>query len=624
MFSALPTHKTLYLLPLVTLLVSLLGITPPHVSGAPAAAMIRAEKWEHTAWDRSRSGSMRETYARGYRTRTYDSTVHGSSFRFNAIGPVWDAQMRPGAISRLWVRASMDGSAWSDWMAVTPDEDVVRTGANYGNLLVLSGLYAQYRLELSAPMSGTLPGVSRVSLTFIDSQAGPERMSASRPGVAHAADLRLPGVISRAGWGAQESLRYDGSGREVWGREYVAPRKAIIHETVTINNDPNPAATVRAIYYYHAVTRGWGDIGYNYLVDAQGRIYEGRAGGVNVVGGHGRCFNYGTVGISVLGEYSRTEPTRASVAAIERILAWEFERNGIDPYGHGSLGAYAPKDIPNIAAHVDLAGVCGNTHQDPGVLLRNKFPQIRNDVAALLGGAPSAPVEPAPQPAPAVPEPDLPRPANPAPEQPAGTNPEPAYYVRGTGGRGLYLREGPGTDSSPLLVVPEGTRIQEVTSPIDGWVWTSYGGQKGYLWHGYLWEIPGTRGAARPAQPSPAPPAALDGSLRVGGSAVISGTPGALNLRKGPGMEYPAVGRMWEGMGVTITGEPRGGWYPLVYTDGAGRELRGWAWGEYLEPGQGRTAQAAGAMALAGAMGLPAWHVRRKRRMVEIPEPVRR
>ena len=58
----------------------------------------------------------------------------------------------------------------------------------------------------------------------------------------------------------------------------------IIHHTATQNQKADPAATVRAIY--HTVTQGWGDIGYNFLVDWHGNVYEGRCGGANVVGGH--------------------------------------------------------------------------------------------------------------------------------------------------------------------------------------------------------------------------------------------------------------------------------------------------------------------------------------------------
>jgi hypothetical protein len=67
---------------------------------------------------------------------------------------------------------------------------------------------------------------------------------------------------------------------------------------VTQNQKADPAATMRAIYYYHAVTQGWGDIGYNFLVDWHGNVYEGRYGGTNVVGGHSLQYNYGSLSAS--------------------------------------------------------------------------------------------------------------------------------------------------------------------------------------------------------------------------------------------------------------------------------------------------------------------------------------
>src|SRR5207248_3521731 len=126
----------------------------------------------------------------------------------------------------------------------------------------------------------------------------------------------LPAVIPRAGWGADESLRYDSSGKEIWPPAFWPIQKLIVHHTDTQNNDPDPPATIRSIYYYHAVTQGWGDIGYNFLIDEQGRIYEGRhtldygvgippteedTSGNVVTGAHAQGFNSGTVGIALLG-----------------------------------------------------------------------------------------------------------------------------------------------------------------------------------------------------------------------------------------------------------------------------------------------------------------------------------
>ncbi len=141
----------------------------------------------------------------------------------------------------------------------------------------------------------------------------------------------IPPVIPRAGWGADETIRFDPWGEERWLSQYFPLQKLIVHHTAGANGDPNPAATVRAIYYYHAVTQDWGDIGYNYLIDAAGRIYEGRhsreywngasptsddGAGLVIAGGHALYHNAGTMGIALLGTFTSAaaHPGRPSVA----------------------------------------------------------------------------------------------------------------------------------------------------------------------------------------------------------------------------------------------------------------------------------------------------------------------
>src|SRR5207253_2037642 len=128
-----------------------------------------------------------------------------------------------------------------------------------------------------------------------------------------------PPVVTRAQWGADESIRKN-------NQKYAPITKLFVHHTVTSPDgpDPDPAATVRAIYAYHVQGNGWDDIGYNFLIDAQGRVYEGRwardyAPGETptgedlnengVVGAHVLNHNIGSAGIAMLGDFSNGEPT---------------------------------------------------------------------------------------------------------------------------------------------------------------------------------------------------------------------------------------------------------------------------------------------------------------------------
>jgi hypothetical protein len=226
-------------------------------------------------------------------------------------------------------------------------------------------------------------------------------MERSRRGLRAApASGLLPAVIPRAGWGADESLRFDSSGKEIWPPAFWPIQKLIVHHTDTQNNDPDPAATVRSIYYYHAVTQGWGDIGYNFLIDESGRIYEGRhsrdyapgetptgrdSSGRGVTAAHAQGFNSGTVGIALLGTLTSQDATPAARDALERLLAWEAYSTGLDPeasptYVNPVSGQQAT--FPNIAGHRDVGAT-----ECPGSVFYSTLPAIRADVAARVDAA---------------------------------------------------------------------------------------------------------------------------------------------------------------------------------------------------------------------------------------------
>ena len=171
----------------------------------------------------------------------------------------------------------------------------------------------------------------------------------------------MPPIVPRAAWGADESIRR--------GPPSYAPavRFAIVHHTAGVNNytRAQAPAIVRAIELYHVQGNGWNDIGYNFLVDRFGTIYEGRYGGITraVIGAHALGFNTGSVGISVLGSYGSTPPSAAAQTALERLLSWRLDLAHVNPLGlvtviSGGSERY-PKGVP-----VTLRVVSG--HRDTG------------------------------------------------------------------------------------------------------------------------------------------------------------------------------------------------------------------------------------------------------------------
>ncbi|HVM31446.1 MAG TPA: peptidoglycan recognition family protein, partial [Candidatus Limnocylindrales bacterium] len=316
----------------------------------------------------------------------------------------------------LSVSFSADGVSYGPETEVWPDHAVVQDDLVHSSVIWTGG--AGY-LRLTA---GEPPG--RLIVGAIDAgtqDQGPRAHSA-------AAAVDQPQVISRSGWGADESLRFwqpgetitdpeQQVGDEKWPPMFFSVQKLIVHHTAGANNDPNPGSTIRAIYYNQAINRGWGDIGYNFLIDEQGRIYEGRHSrrysssempngedgtGKSVQGAHVANHNSGTVGIALLGHLVNQDATPAARASLERLLAWLAERHDIDPLGEGMYVNPHPegttqKHSANISGHRDWASTAC-----PGGTFYANLPQLRQAVASrIAGGSPSP--SPGPTPTPTTP-----------------------------------------------------------------------------------------------------------------------------------------------------------------------------------------------------------------------------
>jgi hypothetical protein len=207
-----------------------------------------------------------------------------------------------------------------------------------------------------------------------------------------------PVIVTRAQWGADEKLR-DGA------RVFAPVRKLVVHHTVTMNNPRDPAGFVRGIYRTHTQDRGYVDIAYNFLIDAQGRIYEGRwardypAGavhdgenpfGLGVVGAHATDVNTGSCGVALIGDFSTGAPTQAALAALIDLLVWKCAKHAIDPLGADRFVPIEgkPSTFPNIVGH----GSIGST-ECPGKGLATQLPAVRNAVAARTGRFPARTVD---------------------------------------------------------------------------------------------------------------------------------------------------------------------------------------------------------------------------------------
>ena len=138
-----------------------------------------------------------------------------------------------------------------------------------------------------------------------------------------------PTVFSRAQWGADESIRNKSSLR------YGSISAGFVHHTVNANDytEAQVPALIRSIYAYHVKSRGWSDIGYNFLVDRFGRIWEGRFGGIDkpVVGAHTLNYNDYAFAMSAIGNFDTVQPPDVMLRAYGQLFAWKLSLHGVNP-----------------------------------------------------------------------------------------------------------------------------------------------------------------------------------------------------------------------------------------------------------------------------------------------------
>jgi peptidoglycan hydrolase-like amidase len=305
-----------------------------------------------------------------------------------------------------------DGKNWTEWQALEVDDEQDPLSRE-SNLVTFPRSVTQVEVK----------GGTNVELHPIIVSHAPVYYD-----VASLRDVSGPAIISRSQWGADESLRIasaqtqkppsdpldeaklpNGNGdvttnnrvedcnaavrdhpdefktsRTVrmeggaplrWPEQYSKQIKMLVvhHTAEQVTGDTRSAVErMRAIYQYHTVNRGWGDIGYNYVIDEAGHIYEGRAGGDNVVAGHAYCNNVGTLGIALMGNFEVEVPPQEQVKALQQLLRMLADKYKIDL--DKSVQFHGKTRSP-ISVHGDLLST-----SCPGFYLRGVMDQVRAHV----------------------------------------------------------------------------------------------------------------------------------------------------------------------------------------------------------------------------------------------------
>jgi hypothetical protein len=300
--------------------------------------------------------------------------------RFNLVGLSWKGDGEPA----IALRARTDDGDWTRWTPAGADGRQGRARSTSAPVWVGEADWVQYRL------SRRVPGLRLHFVNTTGTASAADRVLTRLRTLAHSAVLRVapawaatsrPRIHPRSEWGAEQC--------PTRGVAYGRVRAATVHHTVTANNysRAQAPAAILAVCRFHRNTNGWNDIGYNFVVDRFGRIWEGRAGGVDeaVMGSHAQGYNSQTTGISNLGTFTSVPQTDAAIGAMARLIRWKLSNHGVPSFGTARLtsaggpsaryGYGDTRRFPRVMGHRDTgATAC------PGEQLYYQLPELRERI----------------------------------------------------------------------------------------------------------------------------------------------------------------------------------------------------------------------------------------------------
>ena len=309
---------------------------------------------------------------------------------FTSLAVAWNVEgdaIPPEAFS-LTVTSRSASGRWSIPVPLesetSPDENP--SGLYWSGLYMTPGgaLNEDAEITLSCP-----PGVRLTTLQVMTAGILPEPTTTTlftpaERSLRNAGPAR-PAIIPRSAWWG--SLPPD-SLNPLFGPILISISHAVVHHTAGANNPPDPPQEVRSIWNLHVYGNGWSDIGYNFLIDQYGNIYQGRYNpwldSTEVQGAHATSANVKSVGISILGNFSLAAggiPDPRAIKSLEDLIAWRFGQRNLDPLESASIPTNlgGPRVLPRICGHRDV----GNT-ECPGGNLYGLLPTVQTDVSTLI------------------------------------------------------------------------------------------------------------------------------------------------------------------------------------------------------------------------------------------------
>lgn len=263
---------------------------------------------------------------------------------YASVGVTWNNK-QPHDVNDLVLQANINqnGKTRTETLTIEPNAVAEATlgGVRAGSELHFIGQADQVQVQASS-ISGKIPegleisvidpGEDEVVTKKVDTTTNLTLSASETPPTdwPYNDNVKIPNkpkINSRAAWGADEKMREDNI-------RYRTVKAAVVHHTVNRNDytQAQVPGIIRSIYTYHVKSQGWSDIGYNFLVDRFGGIWEGRAGGTQypVRGAHIAAYNDEAFGVSAIGNYDIAKPSTALVNSMTHLIAWKLSMHGVD------------------------------------------------------------------------------------------------------------------------------------------------------------------------------------------------------------------------------------------------------------------------------------------------------
>lgn len=291
---------------------------------------------------------------------------------------------------------SGDGTTFGDWVSL--DSTPVNQGASAPDrgpamrstdaVWVGPGV-SEIEVQVT---KGPLPGLKLTAFNWQGSMPTAGSTGVGAEGAS--AEPAQPWIHPRSDWDNGQGYRTDYAGCESGPIAAPELKMAIVHHTDNANNySPSQVPMlINGIYQWHTINNHWCDIGYNFLIDQYGGVWQGRSGDIAlpIWGSHAIGFNYANMGIALIGTYqpggspSGTQPSAAALNSLENVIAWKFGIHGVNPLGTtqytAGAGSYWPDGtvvtMPTIVGHRDTSST-----DCPGDSLEVQIPTIRQQVA---------------------------------------------------------------------------------------------------------------------------------------------------------------------------------------------------------------------------------------------------